>query len=276
MASVEGRTISVAPPSDELAVPNLPQQAMSTGGMSSISSLNTSSSNDSSPVKSKNEAYFAQKGMENVNRPEGIAPSQGGKYAGFGSDYLPPQQTQGNDMLADTFSSLSKGWSIFAAKATEVAKVAAIQAGKLGNELNENVIKPTAAKIQDPNFRQNVASSVQNFGKHVAETSEKSISYISASINGTHQNGYNQGEGDGGEFRQSSYQDHQVYSESTIAAVAAPPQQVSSQPAPNVEAVSNEFRTEPAVGSSTMPKTTPAQSGGEVWSNVKDDEWASF
>ncbi|KAK3626842.1 ADP-ribosylation factor GTPase-activating protein gcs1 [Elasticomyces elasticus] len=33
----------------------------------------------------RNEAFFARMGNENAGRPEGVAPAQGGKYAGFGS-----------------------------------------------------------------------------------------------------------------------------------------------------------------------------------------------
>jgi len=39
--------------------------------------------------KAQNEAYFARMGSENANRPEGVAPNQGGKYAGFGSEPTP-------------------------------------------------------------------------------------------------------------------------------------------------------------------------------------------
>lgn len=35
--------------------------------------------------KEANERYFETKGFENMNRPENVPPSQGGKYTGFGS-----------------------------------------------------------------------------------------------------------------------------------------------------------------------------------------------
>ena len=40
--------------------------------------------------KEQNEDFFARKGSENKNRPEGLAPNQGGKYAGFGSEPAMP------------------------------------------------------------------------------------------------------------------------------------------------------------------------------------------
>jgi ADP-ribosylation factor GTPase-activating protein 1 len=35
--------------------------------------------------KEANERYFESKGFENMNRPDNVPPSQGGKYTGFGS-----------------------------------------------------------------------------------------------------------------------------------------------------------------------------------------------
>jgi hypothetical protein len=79
-------------------------------------------------------------------------------------DEPPPKE---NDVLTDTFATLSKGFSFFASKATEVARVAVTEASRLGSELNENVIKPTTQKIQDPSFRQNVSTGFQQFGRNV-------------------------------------------------------------------------------------------------------------
>lgn len=42
--------------------------------------------NAMSSQKVKNENYFAKMGAENANRPDGVAPNQGGKYGGFGSE----------------------------------------------------------------------------------------------------------------------------------------------------------------------------------------------
>lgn len=42
--------------------------------------------NAMSSQKAKNEAYFSRMGAENANRSEDLAPSQGGKYGGFGSE----------------------------------------------------------------------------------------------------------------------------------------------------------------------------------------------
>ncbi|KAK6424799.1 ADP-ribosylation factor GTPase-activating protein gcs1 [Elasticomyces elasticus] len=67
--------------------------------------------------KGRNEAYFARMGNENANRPEGLAPAQGGKYAGFGS--APPPSSNSNstgsvpsadDFQKDPVAALTKGF----------------------------------------------------------------------------------------------------------------------------------------------------------------------
>jgi ADP-ribosylation factor GTPase-activating protein 1 len=172
-AECEGRPFQVPPPSPELAQPPLEQQSSS-----------LSSSPRAAPLtdKSRNEVYFAQRGMENASRPDNLPPSQGGKYTGFGSSYEPPARDP--DPISDTFSALSKGFSMFSSKAIEVAKMAATQAETLSKDLNDNYIKPTTQRIQDPNFRQNITTSIQSLGKSVVETSDRSITYLTSAIAG--------------------------------------------------------------------------------------------
>lgn len=52
--------------------------------------------------------FFARKMAENESRPEGIPPSQGGKYVGFGSTPPPPQRNLQGDVLKDTVSVVSQ------------------------------------------------------------------------------------------------------------------------------------------------------------------------
>ena len=136
--------------------------------------------------KQRNENYFERMGSENASRPADLHPSQGGRYAGFGSSYEPSTQrsNQGNDVLGDAFHTFSKGLSFFTAKTVEVAKLAATQAEVLGREVNEHVIKPTTQKLQDPNLRQNISSTLSHLGKTVVETSDRGIHYISGAIAG--------------------------------------------------------------------------------------------
>ncbi|KAK3066284.1 Zn finger-containing GTPase- Activating Protein for ARF [Teratosphaeriaceae sp. CCFEE 6253] len=68
--------------------------------------------------KSSNEAYFARMGSANANRPDDVAPAQGGKYAGFGSA-PPPTSSSGagaggvpsaDDFQKDPVAALTKGF----------------------------------------------------------------------------------------------------------------------------------------------------------------------
>ncbi len=60
------------------------------------------------------EAFFAKKQAENASRPDGLPPSQGGKYVGFGSGGSRPPPSRGppvgagGDMLKDTVSVVSQ------------------------------------------------------------------------------------------------------------------------------------------------------------------------
>ncbi|RDX88112.1 ADP-ribosylation factor GTPase-activating protein AGD7, partial [Mucuna pruriens] len=74
------------------------------------------------------EGFFARKMAENESRPEGLPPSQGGKYVGFGSS-PPPQQR--NDSQNDYFSVVSQGIGKLSVVAASAAQSAAnvVQAG---------------------------------------------------------------------------------------------------------------------------------------------------
>jgi len=67
--------------------------------------------------KVQNEAYFARMGSQNATRPDDLAPSQGGKFAGFGSSPAPPASSSngGTVPTADEFqrdpvAALTKGF----------------------------------------------------------------------------------------------------------------------------------------------------------------------
>ncbi|KAF9980514.1 Zn finger-containing GTPase- Activating Protein for ARF, partial [Mortierella antarctica] len=98
--------------------------------------------------KSRNEQYFNRLGAENANRSENLPPSQGGKYAGFGNSPAVPQRNDAldvNDILNDPAAALSKGWSLLSTTLVAGASM-----------INENVIKPTAATVSDPDFQNKV------------------------------------------------------------------------------------------------------------------------
>ncbi|KAI8827659.1 putative GTPase activating protein for Arf-domain-containing protein [Chytriomyces cf. hyalinus JEL632] len=116
-----------------------------------------------------NDDYFAKKGQENDNRRADLPPSQGGKYAGFGSTYTPPQQTP--DLLADPLQALNLGWSMFTSTVSKASELAVSGAEQLGSTLTETVIKPTTTALRDPNLTNNLSSTI-------GAMSQKVISFI--------------------------------------------------------------------------------------------------
>ncbi|KAF9970912.1 Zn finger-containing GTPase- Activating Protein for ARF, partial [Modicella reniformis] len=107
--------------------------------------------------KARNENYFNRLGVENATRSEYLPPSQGGKYAGFGSTpALPPQNNSldVNDLINDPAAALSRGWNLLS---TTLAAGATM--------LNENVIKPTTATVTDPDFHSKVGDYVTSIGQ---------------------------------------------------------------------------------------------------------------
>jgi len=98
--------------------------------------------------KSKNEAYFARMGVENANRRDDIAPNQGGKYGGFGSEPdhwkkedsfdAPPAL---DDFQKDPMGALTKGFGWLGASVSK--------AGKTGYE---GWVKPGMQKVSKKNW----------------------------------------------------------------------------------------------------------------------------
>ena len=93
--------------------------------------------------KQQNEAYFAKLGNENATRSADLPPSQGGKFAGFGS--APPEPVKGNDgampgvdeFQKDPVAAITKGFGWFTATV-----------GKGAKSINEGYIQPTAQKVR--------------------------------------------------------------------------------------------------------------------------------
>jgi ADP-ribosylation factor GTPase-activating protein 1 len=79
------------------------------------------------------DSYFARKQAENASRAEGLHPSQGGKYVGFGSSPMPEKSASVNDIT----SMLSTGWSKFATSATAVASQATTRVSAAAKTIDE-------------------------------------------------------------------------------------------------------------------------------------------
>ncbi|KAF5737151.1 ADP-ribosylation factor GTPase-activating protein AGD7-like [Tripterygium wilfordii] len=86
------------------------------------------------------ESFFARRMAENEGRPDGIPPSQGGKYVGFGSSAAPPQR---NDSSGDMLSAVSQGFGRLSSVAASAAQQAAnvVHAGTM--ELTSKIRKRT-------------------------------------------------------------------------------------------------------------------------------------
>ena len=100
------------------------------------------------------DQFLSNKMEENQTRSDAVPPSQGGKYVGFGSTPT-PQPKQATNEYMDT---LSYWGSALATGATQLARAA----GEKALEVNENYIKPSAAKVMDPEFQSNVKQSLSS------------------------------------------------------------------------------------------------------------------
>ncbi|KAK1321360.1 putative ADP-ribosylation factor GTPase-activating protein AGD6 [Acorus calamus] len=103
-----------------------PVRSRSTEDMFTRSQLEASAANK--------ESFFARKMAENHSKPEGLPPSQGGKYVGFGSSPAPPPMPRSGsqgDVIKDTVSVVSQGFGRLSLVAASAAQSAAkvVQAG---------------------------------------------------------------------------------------------------------------------------------------------------
>jgi len=134
-------------PSSRSATPAGLGRAQAAGGRSNSPSLGTASLGR----KAQNEAYFAKMGAENELRPEGLAPSQGGKFSGFGSEPMPARGGAGtpgiDDFQKDPVAALTKG---FGWLSTTVTKSAA--------QGYEGWVKPGVQKVSRQPFHDTVTA----------------------------------------------------------------------------------------------------------------------
>lgn len=133
-ANVEGR--------EYVPVAKKPEQKKPESRTSTPISTTRSDSPSVLPRKQQNESYFAKLGNENASRPADLHPSQGGKYAGFGSEPLPPSRNEMKDLpgvdelTQDPVAALTKGFGWLTSTV-----------GKSAKSVNEGWIQPTAQKV---------------------------------------------------------------------------------------------------------------------------------
>ncbi|KAJ1387240.1 ARFGAP/RecO-like zinc finger [Sesbania bispinosa] len=108
------------------------------------------------------ESFFAQKIAENESRPEGLPPSQGGKYVGFGSSPAPANR---NIPQNDYFSVVSQGFGKLSLAAASAAQSAAnvVQAGT----------KEFSAKVKDGGYDHKVNETVTIVSQKTSEIGQR-------------------------------------------------------------------------------------------------------
>ncbi|KAG6412020.1 hypothetical protein SASPL_124678 [Salvia splendens] len=108
--------------------------------------------------------FFARKISENQSRPEGLPPSQGGKYVGFGSTPSPaPVRNNGSD--GDVLSVVSQGFGMLSMVAASAAQSAAnvVQAGT----------KEISSKVRDGGYDHKVNETVNVVTAKTSEIGQK-------------------------------------------------------------------------------------------------------
>ncbi|KAJ5575833.1 Arf GTPase activating protein [Penicillium sp. DV-2018c] len=148
---------------------NTPLSLAGAGGVSAAARAGSPAassirSGDSQPSgapskKEQNEAYFAKLGNENATRAEGLPPSQGGKFTGFGGG-LPPSPAAERrsspfggfggwggggqpfeELQKDPVATLTKGFGWFTSAV-----------GKSAKQVNDSYLQPTAKQLAESDF----------------------------------------------------------------------------------------------------------------------------
>ncbi|KAJ0166084.1 Electron transfer flavoprotein subunit beta [Colletotrichum tanaceti] len=108
------------------------------------------------------DKYFSKLGAENASRPEDLPPSQGGKYAGFGSSPMPEKKEGGiptvDDLQKDPVAALTKGFGWFTSTVSKTAKT-----------VNDGYIQPTAKQLAESDFAKQAQRVAQQSARNAQE-----------------------------------------------------------------------------------------------------------
>lgn len=131
---------------------------------------------NSQEFKSQKEDFFSRKQGENAMRRGDIPPSQGGKYAGFGSscNAPPPRSYSAQDMVGSSLGGLTSsisnmGLGNLGGKVAEAGWKFTSLAGQKAAELSEGV----SEKVKDGSLLQDLASGVNNVTGKVSDAVSK-------------------------------------------------------------------------------------------------------
>ncbi|EPY52112.1 GTPase activating protein [Schizosaccharomyces cryophilus OY26] len=141
------------------------------------------------PSKEDNESYFNRLGSINAQRSADLPPSQGGRYAGFGStnSVSPTYSGHGDsgpsfmeELSRDPLSAFNHGWSMFSKSVSQQVK-----------DINKTYVQSTFAKAPEirkeyVGFAKSLSSSVQSTAQSTArQTYQQVRSMIDENIHAT-------------------------------------------------------------------------------------------
>ncbi|KAK1480533.1 hypothetical protein CCUS01_16191 [Colletotrichum cuscutae] len=122
-----------------------------------LSNTNSRAASPGRKVK-VDDKYFSKLGAENASRSEDLPPSQGGKYAGFGSSPMPEKKESGiptvDDLQRDPVAALTKGFGWFTTTVSKTAKT-----------VNDGYIQPTAKQLAESDFAKQAQMAAANAGR---------------------------------------------------------------------------------------------------------------
>jgi len=150
-AKVEGKDYvpSVKPAPSSMSFGSAAVSSTNSRSQTPLGSRNDSPNRQPGGKVKVDDKYFANLGAANASRPADLHPSQGGKYAGFGSAPMEPARGDAklpgfDDLQKDPVAALTKGFGWFT---TTV--------GKTAKTVNDSYIAPTAAKVGPTSGRRN-------------------------------------------------------------------------------------------------------------------------
>lgn len=113
--------------------------------------------------KARNEAYFSKMGEANAGRPEDLHPSQGGKYAGFGSSPMPTSSNNSgpvglDDFQKDPVAALTKGFGWLSSTVTKQAAT-----------INKAYVQPGMKGFAESDFGAQIRTAGMNLGNTVQQ-----------------------------------------------------------------------------------------------------------
>lgn len=223
-----------------------PKKKPTTGGYTGRTSASSSTASIPLSSKEQNEAYFSRLGSANSSRPDHIPPSQGGKYAGFGSTPAPAESSSNtgfglDEISRDPVAALTKGWGFFTSTALKGVQT-----------VNQQVLQPTAQRLAEADIGKTAAQ----LGQRVGETGRAGFEGFTRFV---------EGPAAGGKGKAGPADDKRDFWESFGQPAETPQQQQQQKPS--------------ALGTSAMKPAGGGSSGGAAQKSAaqkKDDDWGDW